>query len=57
MDDGVQRKSTRLHNFDYGTTGAYFDHIIRDKKDYEVRKKYIYENPVKWYYEKVYEDE
>ena len=35
---------------------SYYDHVIRDKKDYEARK-YIYENPIKWYYDKVYEDE
>ena len=26
------------------------EHIIRDQKDYETRRKYIYENPMKWYY-------
>ena len=30
---------------------SYYDHIIRDRDDYETRMKYIYENPVKWYYE------
>ena len=36
---------------------SYYDHVIRDRKDYEMRKKYIYDNPIKWYYDKVYEDE
>ena len=36
---------------------SYYDHVIRDKRDFEARKKYIYENPIKWYYEKIYEDE
>ncbi len=31
---------------------GYMEHIIRDKEDYETRIKYIYENPIKWYYEK-----
>ena len=31
---------------------SFFEHIIRDKSDYETRKKYIYENPIRWYYNK-----
>ena len=30
---------------------GYYDHIIRDREDYETRRRYIYENPIKWYYE------
>ena len=26
------------------------EHIIRDREDYETRRKYIYENPIRWYY-------
>ncbi|MBQ6703049.1 MAG: transposase, partial [Clostridia bacterium] len=29
---------------------SFFDHIIRDNYDYETRRKYILENPIKWYY-------
>ncbi len=29
---------------------SYFEHIIRDKKDYETRRKYLLENPLRWYY-------
>ncbi len=29
---------------------SYAEHIIRDKDDYETRRKYIYENPEQWYY-------
>ena len=29
---------------------SYAEHIIRDMEDYETRKKYIYENPARWYY-------
>jgi len=29
---------------------GYFDHFIRDIEDYETRVKYIYENPLRWYY-------
>ena len=36
---------------------SFYDHVIRNQKDYETRKKYILENPIKWYYYQVYEDE
>ena len=26
------------------------EHIIRDRQDYETRIKYIYDNPMRWYY-------
>ena len=29
---------------------SYAEHIVRDRDDYETRRKYIYENPVRWYY-------
>ena len=29
---------------------SFADHIIRDREDYETRRKYIHENPIKWYY-------
>ena len=29
---------------------SYYEHIIRDKDDYETRRKYLYENPIRWYY-------
>ena len=32
---------------------GYIEHIIRDQKDYETRRKYIYENPMKWYYKQL----
>lgn len=31
---------------------SYMEHIIRDKSDYEAKRKYIYENPIRWYYNK-----
>ena len=36
---------------------GYIEHIIRDKEDYETRTKYIYDNPIKWYYNELYEQE
>ena len=32
----------------------YYDHIIRDKHDYEEISKYIYENPLKWQFDELY---
>ena len=29
---------------------SFYDHIIRDNKDYEFHIKYIRENPIKWYF-------
>ena len=29
---------------------SYAEHIVRDRDDYETRKKYICENPMRWYY-------
>ena len=43
----------RFCNKEIGTNifqRGYIEHIIRDKEDYETRTKYIYENPMKWYY-------
>ena len=32
---------------------GYIEHIIRDREDYETRIKYIYENPLRWYYDSI----
>ena len=29
---------------------SYIEHIIRDANDYNAKRKYIYENPMRWYY-------
>ena len=36
---------------------GYIEHIIRDQDDYQTRAKYIYENPIRWYYDKLYSEE
>ena len=33
---------------------GYAEHIIRDRDDYETRKKYICENPMRWYYKYIH---
>lgn len=29
---------------------GYVEHVVRDKEDYKTRIKYMYENPLRWYY-------
>ena len=36
---------------------SFFDHIVRNRDDYHEICKYIYENPVRWYYDKLYSEE
>ena len=35
----------------------YYDHIIRDKHDFEEISKYIHENPLKWQFDELYCEE
>lgn len=32
-------------------------HIIRNREDYEEHLRYIYENPIRWYYDELYTEE
>ena len=36
---------------------SFYEHIIRDQKDYEEIKTYIYENPMRWFYDELYAEE
>ena len=36
---------------------SFYEHIIRGREDYEEIVKYIYENPVRWYYDELYAEE
>ena len=36
---------------------GFYDHIIRGREDYEKIVKYIYENPIRWHYDKLYAKE
>ena len=50
----------RFCNKDYGTNIWQYrsnDHIIRNHQDYEEHMQYIYENPVRWLYDKLYTEE
>ena len=35
----------------------FIDHVIRNREDYEKHVKYIYENPMRWYYDELYSEE
>jgi len=50
----------RFFNKEYGENiwqARFYDHIIRNRDDYEEHVKYIYENPVRWYYDELYTEE
>ena len=36
---------------------SFYDHVIRNRDDFEQTAKYIYENPMRWYYDELYSDE
>ena len=36
---------------------SFYEHIIREGKDYEVKSQYILENPLKWHYDELYCEE
>ena len=36
---------------------SFYEHIIRGREDYAEIVKYIYENPIRWYYDELYAEE
>ena len=49
----------RFCNKEYGENiwqRGFYDHVIRNSQDYNEIVKYIYENPIKWYYDELYEE-
>ena len=36
---------------------SFYEHIIRGQEDYEKIVNYIYENPMRWYYDELYTEE
>ena len=50
----------RFCNKEYGENiwqRSYYDHVIRDREDYEEHVRYIMENPARWYYDELYTTE
>ena len=49
----------RFCNKEYGANiwqRGFYDHIIRCSEDYDEIRKYIYENPINWYYDELYSE-
>ena len=47
----------RFCNKEYGENiwqARTYDHVIRNREDYEEHLRYIYENPLCWYYDELY---
>ena len=36
---------------------SFYDHVIRNRDDYNEIYKYIYENPMKWQFDRLYAEE
>ena len=36
---------------------SFYDHVVRNRDDYNAIYKYIYENPMRWYYDELYTEE
>ena len=50
----------RFCNKEYGRSvwqRGFHDHIIRNREDYKEHLRYIYENPMHWYYDELYTEE
>ncbi len=50
----------RFCNKEYGENiwqRNFYDHIIRNREDYEEHLRYIHENPMHWYYDELYTEE
>jgi REP element-mobilizing transposase RayT len=50
----------RFCNKEYGGNiwqRSFNDHVIRNREDYDEHIKYIYENPIRWYYDELYTEE
>ena len=35
---------------------SFYDHIVRNREDYQNHLKYIYDNPESWYYDELYSE-
>ena len=35
---------------------SFYEHVIRNRDDYEETVKYIYENPMRWFYDELYNE-
>ena len=50
----------RFCNKEYGKNiwqRGFYDHVIRDREDYDEHVRYTYENPARWNCDELYRDE
>ncbi len=59
----LKYQTTKEINMQRNTIGekvfqrSFYDHIIRNRNDYQEICKYIYENPICWHFDKLYAEE
>ena len=41
---------------EFGFQTSFYEHVIRGREDYEEHIKYINENPMRWYYDELFEE-
>ena len=46
----IKKKAKQKFGIEKMFQRSYAEHIVRDRDDYETRRKYICENPMRWYY-------
>jgi putative transposase len=44
----VTARSREMNRYDFVWQGSYYDHIIRNEREWNAIAKYIYENPANW---------
>ena len=50
----------RFCNKEYGENiwqRGFYDHVIRNRNEYEEISRYIYENPMRWYFDELYSNQ
>ncbi len=48
------RECKKISNIERLFQTSFYEHVIRNQKDYELTVNYIYENPTKWQFDKMY---
>ena len=52
----LKRFCNKEYGYDIWQRGFY-DHVVRNRNDFDEIIKYIYENPIRWIYDQLYNDE
>ena len=53
----VTRECKKIKPIDKLFQTSFYEHIVREGKDYEVKSQYIHENPLKWQFDELYCEE